>query len=103
MSFNIIRSVMLAAFAIVPPALPAFAFTAANISTRQAVDPAVIQVAADRFECRIDDGYGRYKPCSSYYKTAHPNWRAGSDCFTDEGYGRYRPCNAFFKGTQSKN
>jgi len=25
------------------------------------------------------------------------------ECYTDEGYGRYRPCNSLFKGAQTKN
>ncbi len=47
--------------------------------------------------CMTDEGYGRYRPCDSFYKTANPTWRAGDTCFTDEGNGRYRPCSAGYK------
>jgi hypothetical protein len=47
-------------------------------------------------QCMTDDGYGRYRPCSSLYKREHPNWKQGTECMTDDGYGRYRPCSSLY-------
>jgi hypothetical protein len=47
-------------------------------------------------QCMTDDGYGRYRPCSSLYKRQNPNWRSGPECMTDDGYGRYRPCSSLY-------
>jgi hypothetical protein len=47
--------------------------------------------------CMTDDGYGRFRPCDSSYKAAHPDWRASDQCMTDDGYGRYRPCDSSYK------
>jgi hypothetical protein len=49
-------------------------------------------------QCMTDDGYGRFRPCSSLYKRQHPNWRNGAECMTDDGYGRMRPCNSLYQG-----
>ena len=57
-------------------------------------------IAASRYECFTDDGYGRKFPCSARYKRENPAWRQSNQCFTDEGNGRYRPCDSFFKRTQ---
>jgi hypothetical protein len=48
-------------------------------------------------QCMTDDGYGRFRPCSSLYKRQHPNWRNGPECMTDDGYGRYRPCSSLYQ------
>jgi hypothetical protein len=53
-------------------------------------------------QCMTDDGYGRFRPCSSLYKRQHPNWRAGGECMTDDGYGRFRPCDALYKQRHPK-
>ena len=47
-------------------------------------------------QCMTDDGYGRFRPCSSLYKREHPNWKQGTECMTDDGYGRYRPCSSLY-------
>jgi hypothetical protein len=53
-------------------------------------------------QCMTDDGYGRFRPCSSLYKREHPGWRASDRCMTDDGYGRYRPCDAGYKQKHQK-
>jgi hypothetical protein len=53
-------------------------------------------------QCMTDDGYGRYRPCSSLYKREHPNWRGSDQCMTDDGYGRYRPCDSGYKQKHAK-
>jgi len=87
MTSSIIRVLTVAGFAIAFPMLSA---------TGSAV-------AAGKFECFTDDGYGRKFPCSARYKRENPTWRSSNECFTDEGYGRYSPCSSFFKRTQTKN
>ena len=87
MTSSIIRVLTVAVFATVVPMLSA---------TGSAV-------AAGKFECFTDDGYGRKFPCSGHYKRQNPAWRSSNECYTDEGYGRYRPCNSLFKGAQTKN
>jgi hypothetical protein len=42
--------------------------------------------------CMIDEGNGRYTPCSALYKS--------SRCMIDEGNGRYTPCSALLKQTK---
>lgn len=64
----------------------ALSVTPSAAATRQPLD-----------QCMTDDGYGRFRPCSSGYKRAHPNWRATDACMTDDGYGRFRPCDSFYK------
>jgi hypothetical protein len=44
--------------------------------------------------CMIDEGNGRYTPCSALYKS--------SRCMIDEGNGRYTPCSALLKQKKSK-
>ena len=80
------RSLALAGAAVVLTALPA-----GFVSTAVAVPRAPVQ-------CMTDDGYGRFRPCSSLYKREHPNWQGSDACMTDDGYGRYRPCNSLYKG-----
>jgi hypothetical protein len=53
-------------------------------------------------QCMTDDGYGRFRPCSSLYKSEHPNWRASDQCMTDDGYGRFRPCDSLYKQKHAK-
>jgi hypothetical protein len=53
-------------------------------------------------QCMTDDGYGRFRPCSSLYKREHPNWRGSDACMTDDGYGRYRPCDSLYKQKHQK-
>ena len=87
MTRSITRALAVAGFAIVVPMLSA---------------PGTA-VAANKYQCFTDDGYGRKFPCSARYKRENPQWRASNQCFTDEGYGRYRPCDSFFKQAQPKN
>ena len=96
MKSTIIRTLAFAGFAIALPALPAFALATGTLGGKVA-EPAGIQLAANKFECFTDDGYGRKFPCSARYKRDNPQWRSSSECLTDEGYGRYRPCDSFFK------
>jgi hypothetical protein len=53
-------------------------------------------------QCMTDDGYGRFRPCSSLYKKQNPNWRGSDACMTDDGYGRYRPCDSLYKQKHQK-
>ena len=66
--------------------------------------PVTQSVAAKKpyAQCMTDDGYGRFRPCSSLYKREHPNWRGSDQCMTDDGYGRYRPCDAGYKQKHQK-
>jgi hypothetical protein len=45
-------------------------------------------------KCLIDEGNGRYTPCSALYKS--------SQCMRDEGNGRFTPCSAFVKHMKAK-
>jgi hypothetical protein len=45
-------------------------------------------------KCMIDEGNGRFTPCSALYKS--------SRCMIDEGNGRYTPCSALLKQTKAK-
>jgi hypothetical protein len=45
-------------------------------------------------KCMIDEGYGRYTPCSALYKS--------KKCMIDEGNGRYTPCEALVKAKKAK-
>jgi hypothetical protein len=45
-------------------------------------------------KCMIDEGYGRYTPCSALYRS--------KKCMIDEGNGRYTPCEALVKAKKSK-
>ena len=45
-------------------------------------------------KCMIDEGNGRYTPCSALYKS--------NKCMIDEGNGRYTPCSALLKGKKAK-
>jgi hypothetical protein len=45
-------------------------------------------------KCMIDEGNGRYTPCSALYKS--------SKCMIDEGNGRYTPCSALLKQKKTK-
>jgi hypothetical protein len=69
----------------------------ALIVTALSVAPSAAAPRKPYAQCMTDDGYGRFRPCSSLYKRQHPNWRAGDECMTDDGYGRYRPCDALYK------
>jgi hypothetical protein len=40
-------------------------------------------------KCMVDEGYGRYTPCSALYTSKR--------CMVDEGNGRYTPCSALVK------
>jgi hypothetical protein len=42
----------------------------------------------------IDEGNGRYTPCSALYQSRR--------CMIDEGNGRYTPCSALVRQTKSK-
>jgi hypothetical protein len=42
--------------------------------------------------CMVDEGYGRYTPCSALYKS--------KKCFVDEGYGRRTPCSALVRSSK---
>jgi hypothetical protein len=44
--------------------------------------------------CMIDEGNGRYTPCSALYTS--------KKCMIDEGNGRYTPCQALAKPNKSK-
>ena len=44
--------------------------------------------------CMIDEGYGRYTPCSALYKS--------KKCMIDEGNGRYTPCEALIRQRKAK-
>jgi hypothetical protein len=68
----------------------------------QALSTAGTAVAASKYDCMTDDGYGRKRSCSASYKAANPNWRGGDDCYTDDGYGRHRPCSASYKAKHQK-
>jgi hypothetical protein len=41
----------------------------------------------------IDEGNGRYTPCSALYQRG---------CLRDEGNGRFTPCSSFAKGAKTK-
>ena len=45
-------------------------------------------------KCMIDEGNGRYTPCSALYKS--------NKCMIDEGNGRYTPCSALVKQMKAK-
>jgi hypothetical protein len=76
--------------------------TLATVPLPQALSTAATAVAADKYECMTDDGYGRKRSCSASYKAANPNWRGGDDCYTDDGYGRKRSCSAAYKAKHAK-
>jgi hypothetical protein len=40
-------------------------------------------------KCMVDEGNGRYTPCSALYTS--------KKCMVDEGNGRYTPCSALVK------
>lgn len=42
----------------------------------------------------IDEGYGRYTPCETLYKS--------KKCIIDEGNGRYTPCEALVRQKKAK-
>jgi hypothetical protein len=84
------RSIALAGAAVVLTALPATLMTTAVAKPKSPI------------QCMTDDGYGRFRPCSSLYKREHPNWRGGNECMTDDGYGRYRPCDSLYKQKHQK-
>jgi hypothetical protein len=44
--------------------------------------------------CMVDEGNGRYTPCSALYMS--------KKCMLDEGNGRYTPCSALLKPKSSK-
>ena len=44
--------------------------------------------------CMIDEGYGRYTPCSALYRS--------KKCMIDEGNGRYTPCEALVRQGKAK-
>jgi hypothetical protein len=44
-------------------------------------------------KCMIDEGNGRFTPCSALYKSKR--------CFVDEGNGRHTPCDALAKPKKS--
>jgi hypothetical protein len=43
--------------------------------------------------CMIDEGNGRYTPCSALYQRG---------CLRDEGNGRFTPCSSFAKRAKTK-
>ena len=43
--------------------------------------------------CMIDEGNGRYTPCSALYQRG---------CLRDEGNGRFTPCSSFAKSNKTK-
>jgi hypothetical protein len=45
-------------------------------------------------KCMIDEGNGRFTPCSALYKS--------SQCMVDEGNGRHTPCSALLKQKKTK-
>jgi hypothetical protein len=45
--------------------------------------------------CMIDEGNGRFTPCSALYTS--------KKCFIDEGNGRYTPCSALVRQQRVKN
>jgi hypothetical protein len=45
-------------------------------------------------KCMIDEGNGRFTPCSALYKS--------SQCMIDEGNGRHTPCSALLKQKKTK-
>ena len=44
-------------------------------------------------KCMIDEGNGRFTPCSALYKS--------NKCMIDEGNGRFTPCEALLKPKKS--
>ncbi len=44
--------------------------------------------------CMVDEGNGRFTPCSALYQS--------KKCMVDEGNGRYTPCSALVKPKSSK-
>jgi hypothetical protein len=44
--------------------------------------------------CMIDEGNGRYTPCSALYQSRR--------CMIDEGNDRYTPCSALVRQMKSK-
>jgi hypothetical protein len=44
--------------------------------------------------CMVDEGNGRFTPCSALYQS--------KKCMVDEGNGRYTPCSALAKPKSSK-
>jgi len=101
MTSPIIRTIMLAGFGLMLPALPALAsFSSINGTDGRVVRTAGTQLAL--VDCMTDDGYGRKRSCSASYKKEHPNWRGTDDCVTDDGYGRVRSCSASYKRKHSK-
>ena len=102
MTSPIIRTIMLAGFTLVAPALPALAsFASVNGTDGRVVRTPGTQLAF--VDCMTDDGYGRKRSCSASYKKEHPGWRGTDDCVTDDGYGRKRSCSASYKRKHSKN
>jgi hypothetical protein len=61
-----------------------------------------VQVQYAAVVCMTDEGSGRMRPCSSFYKKSNPEWRGSDACFTDEGSGRKRPCSANYKAKYKK-
>jgi hypothetical protein len=45
-------------------------------------------------KCMVDEGNGRYTPCSALYQS--------KKCMVDEGNGRYTPCSALVKPKSKK-
>jgi hypothetical protein len=43
--------------------------------------------------CMIDEGNGRYTPCSALYQRG---------CLRDEGNGRFTPCSSFVQRNKTK-
>lgn len=90
-----VRTIMLAGFTTLILAMPAFAFPIGNLAATQTSRATNVQYNVNKFECFTDDGYGRFRPCSSSYKRQHPEWRSSFECQLDDGYGRYRPCSQY--------
>ena len=44
-------------------------------------------------KCMVDEGNGRYTPCSALYTS--------KKCMVDEGNGRYTPCSALVKSKKA--
>jgi hypothetical protein len=54
----------------------------------------VVSTTPASARCMIDEGNGRFTPCSALYRS--------SRCMIDEGNGRYTPCSALVRQQRSK-
>jgi len=103
MTLSPIRSLLFGGMAAaIVAALPAGAaiVPAGGTAVTAAAKAGKVQLA--RVECMIDDGFGRFHPCSQGYKKEHPDWRTGDTCMIDDGQGRAHPCSAMYKKRHSQ-